>query len=91
MGTTKLSVTVEDQLVEQVRALVGERGVSAFVSRAVRHELEGERLGVFREELERELGPADEKMLADAEAAFDQLEAQQRAAQDARPRRRRAG
>ena len=61
------------------------------MSRAVRHELEGQRLGVFLEELERELGPPDEQMLAAAEAEFDRLEARQRAAQEPRPRRRRAG
>lgn len=75
MGTAKLSVTVDDQLVAQVRQLVGERGVSAFVSRAVRHELESERLALFLAELEAELGPPDPAMLAEAEAAFDRAEA----------------
>jgi len=91
MGTTKLSVTVEDQLVQAVRALVGERGVSAFVTRAVRHELETERLTMFLSELSAELGPPDEQMVAEAEAVFDRLEARQQDRQAGRTTRRRAG
>lgn len=75
MGATKLSVTVDEQLAAQVRALVGERGVSAFVTRAVRHELETERLALFLAELETEIGPPDPKLVAEAEAAFDRLDA----------------
>ena len=90
MATTKLSVTVEDQLVQQVRALVGVRGVSEFVNRAVRHELETERLTMFLIELEDELGPPDEQMVAEAEAAFDRVEASITSGR-VRPTRRRAG
>jgi hypothetical protein len=88
MGTTKLSVTVEEQLVREVRALVGERGVSAFVTRAVRHELESERLAGFVAELEHELGPPDEQMMTEAEAAFDRAEAANEAMRVQRSRRR---
>ena len=77
MGVAKLSVTVDDQLVAQVKALVGDRGVSAFVTRAVRHELESERLALYLAELEEELGPADPALVAEAEAVFDRFEATQ--------------
>jgi hypothetical protein len=86
MATTKLSVSVDDQLVQQVRALVGERGVSAFVTRAVRHELETERLALFLADLEAEIGPADPQMVAEVEAAFDRLDG--RATKPAARRRR---
>jgi hypothetical protein len=46
----------------------------------VNRELELERLGVFLEELERELGPADEQMLSEAETAFSSVEARRRRA-----------
>lgn len=82
---TKLSVTVDDELVAKVRALVGERGVSAFVTRAVRHELESERLALFLAELDAELGPPDPALVAEAEAAFDRVDTRTAA----RPRRRR--
>lgn len=75
MGTAKLSVSVDEALVSEVRNRVGERGVSAFVTRAVRHELERERLSDFLAELEAELGPPDEEMVAEAAAAFEKVEA----------------
>jgi hypothetical protein len=79
MGMTKISVTVEDELVEQVRERVGARGLSAFVNEAVRHELQLARLGELLSDLENELGPPDESMVDDALASLDQLERRQRA------------
>ena len=74
MGMTKISVTVEDELVEQVRERVGSRGVSAFMNQAVRHELQLARLGELLGDLENELGPPDEDMVAEALASLDRLE-----------------
>jgi hypothetical protein len=72
--TRKISVTVDGELVDAVQGRVGARGVSGFVSRAIRHELEREELGEVLAELEEILGPADEEMLAEAAAAFDDAE-----------------
>jgi len=77
MGMTKLSVTVEDELAEELRERAGSRGISAFVNQAVRHELQLGRLGALLADLENELGPPDEDMVADALATFDRFEAQQ--------------
>lgn len=79
MGMTKISITVEDEIVEQVRERVGARGVSAFMNQAARHELELARLGELLGDLENELGPPDEAMVADALASLDQLDRRQRA------------
>jgi Arc/MetJ family transcription regulator len=79
MGMTKISVTVEDELVEQVRERVGARGLSAFMNQAVRHELQLARVGELLNDLENELGPPDEAMVADALASLDRLEQRQRA------------
>lgn len=78
MGMTKLSVTVEDELVDELRDLVGSRGVSAFVNQAVRHELQMARLGELLADLENELGPPDETMVAEALASLDRLDKKQR-------------
>ena len=40
MATRKISVSIEEDLVDAVQGRVGSRGVSRFVSEAVRHELE---------------------------------------------------
>jgi hypothetical protein len=76
MGMTKLSVTVEDDLVDELRERAGDRGISAFVNQAVRHELQLARLGELLSDLENELGPPDEDMVDEALASLDRLEKQ---------------
>jgi hypothetical protein len=77
MGMAKLSVTVEEDLVDELRERAGDRGISAFVNQAVRHELQLARLGELLTDLENELGPPDEAMVVEALASLDRLEKQQ--------------
>jgi hypothetical protein len=77
MGMTKLSVTVEEELVDELRDRAGARGISAFVNQAVRHELQLARLGELLADLENVLGPPDNTMVAEALASLDRLEKQQ--------------
>ena len=77
MGMTKLSVTVEEDLVDEVRERAGDRGISAFVNQAVRHELQLARLGELLADLEKELGPPDEAMVVEALASLVRLKKQQ--------------
>lgn len=84
MATRKISVTVEEDLVDALQSRVGARGVSRFVSGAIRHELERGELADLLADLESELGPADERLVAEAAAAFDQVE---RAPKPRTPRR----
>ncbi len=74
MGTRKISVTVEEDLVDALQGRVGTRGVSRFVTRAIRHELEREELGDLLADLETQLGPPDEGLVAEASALFDRAE-----------------
>ena len=60
----KLSISIPDDLVDDLRDLATSN-VSAFVATAIRHEVDRRRLFGFLEELEQELGPAD-----DAEVAY---------------------
>ena len=69
-GATKLSVSVPLGLATSVRARVGERGLSRFVARAMRHELEREQLGGLLAELEEALGPVPKKARTQAKAAW---------------------
>ena len=70
----KLSISVPDDLAARVRARVGERGVSAFASNAMRNELvrEGqrERLAQLLGDLEDDLGPPDEAVIAEVDALW---------------------
>lgn len=60
---TKLSVSLPDELVQDLRA-VAHDNMSAFVTAAVRHELDRRRLFAFVDELADELGPIDEAGVA---------------------------
>ncbi len=60
----KLSVSVPGELAEELRRSVGARGLSGFVTRAIAHELERERLGKLLAEWDAELGPVPAAELA---------------------------
>jgi len=59
----KVSVSLPDALLRDLRS-VAHGNVSAFVSTAVRNELDRRRLFAFLDELEEELGQADETEVA---------------------------
>jgi hypothetical protein len=65
-GAAKLSVSVPRALAKTVRRRVGARGLSSFVARAMRHELEREQLGAYLDELTGEQGPVPTRLLAEA-------------------------
>ncbi|NUQ77565.1 MAG: hypothetical protein HUU21_28845 [Polyangiaceae bacterium] len=60
----KLSVSVPSKLAEELRRTVGARGLSGFVTRAIAHELERQRLGVLLAEMDAELGAVPPEELA---------------------------
>ncbi len=70
VAAAKLSVSVPGELAEIVRKTVGERGLSSFVARAMRHELEREQLGAFLSALDEQLGVVPAKKLAQAKTAW---------------------
>lgn len=59
----KVSVSLPDALLRDLRS-VAHDNVSAFVTTAVRNELDRRRLFAFVDELGEELGPADEAEVA---------------------------
>jgi hypothetical protein len=63
VSVAKLSVSLPDDLLRDLRS-VAHDNVSAFVTAAVRNELDRRRLYAFVDELEEELGPADETEVA---------------------------
>jgi hypothetical protein len=69
-GAAKLSVSVPGDLARAVRKRVGARGLSDFIARAMKHELEREQLGAFIAELDEKLGVVSTKALSDARAAW---------------------
>ncbi len=73
MATDKLSASVDAELLAEVRDRAGPRGLSAFVSRALRHELDRVALRDLLDELAGQLGPPDEAMVTEAEVLLDEL------------------
>lgn len=71
MATGKLSATVEAELLAELRHTVGPRGVSAFVNRALRHELDRVALRVFLDRVAEEVGPPDEALVSAVGARLD--------------------
>lgn len=59
MATEKVSLTLEEELIAAARKAVGSRGLSGYVNRALRHQLQSDRLDSLLDELEREHGPID--------------------------------
>lgn len=64
--TDKFSATVDTELLAEVKAHAGARGLSSFVASALEHELARVRLRELLDELAEELGAPDEAMVADA-------------------------
>ena len=56
----KLSISIPDDVADDLRGLAG-GNVSAFVTAAIRHEVDRRRLLFFLDELDRELGPVSDE------------------------------
>ncbi|HEY3234494.1 MAG TPA: hypothetical protein VGJ84_07245 [Polyangiaceae bacterium] len=69
-SAAKLSVSVPIEIAAAVRRRVGARGLSAFVARAMAHELEREQLGAFLDQLEHERGSIRKAALVRARQAW---------------------
>lgn len=70
----KLSISLDDDLLAELRISAGDN-VSRFVALAVRRQLERQQLTAYVAELEAEFGPPSEASVAEADAAFDRVEA----------------
>lgn len=63
MPTEKVSLTLDEALLSEARETVGSRGLSRYVNRALRQQLQHDRLGELLDELEREHGPIDPEVM----------------------------
>lgn len=66
----KVSISIPRALAGALRRHVGARGVSQFAARALRHELERERLTAYLDGLDEELGPVPDSLLEEARRAW---------------------
>jgi post-segregation antitoxin (ccd killing protein) len=78
MRTTKISITIDTDLLEEIRAYAG-RNLSRYINSALREQVHQEernaRLRELVEEDEATRGPIPAELLAEADAMFDAAEA----------------
>jgi Arc/MetJ family transcription regulator len=70
MATEKVSLTLEEDLVAEARDAVGVRGLSGYVNRALRHQLQRDRLAGLLAELEKETGPIEPELMEEVRRAW---------------------
>ncbi|NEC86522.1 hypothetical protein G3I71_12005 [Streptomyces sp. SID12501] len=68
MATKKYTVTLPEELAEEIRSEVGPGEFSAYVTRAIERQREQDRLGELVAWMQEEGGPLTEEELAAAEA-----------------------
>lgn len=70
MATEKVSLTLEEELIAEAREAVGVRGLSGYVNRALRHQLQRDRLAGLLAELEQETGPIEPELMEEVRRAW---------------------
>ena len=70
MGTEKVSLTLDGQLLAEARSAVGGRGLSGYINRALGYQLQHDRLTGYLAELEKEHGPIDTQVLEEVRRAW---------------------
>ena len=80
MTTEKVSLSLDQQLVEAARTKAGQRGLSGYVNDALRRQLQRDRLIAFLADVERDVGSIDDAVMEEVRRAWP----------DRRPRRRSA-
>ncbi|MFF5975146.1 CopG family transcriptional regulator [Streptomyces sp. NPDC012769] len=76
MATKKVTVTIPEDLLEEVRAEAAEQGLSAYIAEALRLRRDRDRLRELVDWLEEEYGPVTEDELAAAGAEMDEFHAE---------------
>jgi len=65
MSIEKVSLTLEKELLAEARAVAGGRALSRYLNRALRNQLQHDRIAGLLAEVEREQGPIDARVMAE--------------------------
>jgi Arc/MetJ-type ribon-helix-helix transcriptional regulator len=76
MATKKITVTIPEELLEEVRADIDARGLSSYITEAVRAQRDRDLLGELVDWMEEEHGAVTEEEMSAAEAELDDLYAE---------------
>jgi len=66
VGVTKVSLSIDDEVLAEARRRAGRRGLSSYVSTALQRQLQSDRIGQLLEEMTVEAGPVDPAALDEA-------------------------
>lgn len=66
MAVSKVSLSIEEEVLAEARARAGRRELSRYVSDALRRQLQHDRLGELLAEMEAESGPIPEQLMEEA-------------------------
>ncbi|HVT59067.1 MAG TPA: hypothetical protein VHR45_11780 [Thermoanaerobaculia bacterium] len=70
MSYEKVSITLEEELLAQAREAVGARRLSSYINRALRRQLQQDRLAGLLAELEQEMGPLEPGVVEEVRQAW---------------------
>jgi hypothetical protein len=70
MTTEKVSLTLDEDLVEAARATAGQRGLSGYVNEALARQLQRDRIVQFLDDAERDVGPIDTSVMEEVRRAW---------------------
>lgn len=70
MAAEKVSLTLDEELVTEARERVGARGLSGYVNRALRRQLQHDRIAGLLAELEQEHGPIEPGIMEEVRRAW---------------------
>ncbi|MFD8911781.1 CopG family transcriptional regulator [Streptomyces sp. NPDC059575] len=76
MASKKVTVTIPEDLLEEIRAETAERGLSAYVAEALRFKRDRDQLAELVDWLQEEHGPVTEAEHATALDELDELDAE---------------
>ena len=76
MATKKVTVTIPEDLLDEIRTETAERGLSAYVAEALRFKRDRDRLQELADWLQEEHGPVTDEERAAAFAELDDLDAE---------------
>ncbi|GHB01814.1 CopG family transcriptional regulator [Streptomyces termitum] len=87
MATKKVTVTIPEDLLEEIRTETAERGLSAYITEALRRQRDRDRLRELVGWLEEEHGPVTEEERAAVRAEMDAFHAEHERRRQARETR----
>jgi Arc/MetJ family transcription regulator len=70
MRVEKVSLTLDEELLAEAREVVGTRKLSSYVNRALRTQLQHDRIAGLLTELEQEHGPIEPQILEEVRQAW---------------------